>query len=566
MRKAQKNFLNYLDAVEQTIRKLQVADHAAPIDPRSIDNLRSSIRERELLVPVVGAFSAGKSSLINAILGRGTLPVAITPETAIPTELRYDVRERIEAFFDDGRTEEHGVETLPDLQSRASEIENVRVYLNSPALQSLSPLVLVDMPGFNSPLDAHNKAIARYIGEGAHYLFVVSVEEGTLHSSTLSYIDDIANLGRSFSVCVNKADLRPKNDVAAICANIARRLEDENLTAHVCHVSEDDPGSVRDMLAGIDPEVLFTNVFLPPLKQQHRAIEDVVRTLQDALRRDKQANDASLKELEEALRDLEDDRDQRLQALDKTYLTSGVDDILRRVDYNLSMSIDAMAVAVLNGRQEDMSRLASDAVRAGLIEGAKSVTDGFSNDLVMEFSDRTSSRMRPELHMPRDWTEGLLEKLQSELLPTLLSTWPGGSGKDGSGNGRRGFLGAASVVGSLVPHPILKVVLTILPLALGGLFGHITEGQKLERIKDALRSQVLPDIGRRLGPEVRIFLGRAHEHALKLVTESFEVQIQKKKEALAQAAQEMAESDKSALLTKVEDIQRELKALNKAHL
>ena len=39
-------------------------------------------------VPIVGDFSAGKSSLINCLLGRnGLLPVDITPETAVAYEL-----------------------------------------------------------------------------------------------------------------------------------------------------------------------------------------------------------------------------------------------------------------------------------------------------------------------------------------------------------------------------------------------------------------------------------------------------------------------------------------------
>ena len=194
MRKTQQNFLNYLSAVERVLQKIEAAGLALKIDLKPIKELQASIRSRELLVPVVGAFSAGKSSLLNAILGNDVLSVAITPETAIPTELRHDSRERLQALFTDGRTEEFRVEELPQLQARAKELDCVRLYLNSPALDALAPLVLVDMPGFNSPLDAHNKAIARYIGEGAHYLFVVSIEEGTLQNTILTHIDQIAHM------------------------------------------------------------------------------------------------------------------------------------------------------------------------------------------------------------------------------------------------------------------------------------------------------------------------------------------------------------------------------------
>ena len=184
--------------------------------------------------------------------------------------------------------------------------------------------------------------------------------------------------------------------------------------------------------------------------------------------------------------------------------------------------------------------------------------------MVTDFSMRAASILRPEVRLSQDWTDGLLEKLQSELLPALFSSW--GSNSSKGSNASSGALGAASVIGTLVPHPILRVVLTVLPLILGGLFGRVSEGQKLEKIKEALRDQVLPDIERRLRPEVSIFLQTAQQQALKLVAEAFEGQIKQQKEALSQAAKDMAAGSKEALITTIQDTQSELNALAKALL
>ena len=564
MRKAQQNFLNYLGAIERVVQKNQSTGLQLGIDLQSAEQLKASIRSKELLVPVVGAFSAGKSSLLNAILGKDVLPVAITPETAIPTELRHDGRERLQALFTDGRTEEFGVDELPQLQARAADLDCVRLYLNSPTLAALAPLVLVDMPGFNSPLDAHNKAIARYIGEGAHYLFVVSVEEGTLHSSTLNRIDEIAHMGRSFSICVNKADLRPAADVDAIRAHIVQRLEDEGLDAKVCAVSQTNAASVQLMLSDIDPEELFVSLFQPALQQQHRALDGVLKTALDGLQRDKADNDKHLEEMAEVLRSLEQEQRQKTQALHNNDLESHTNGILRHVHHRLDRVMDSMAQAVLRGGQDELSRIVSDEVRTGLIEGARRATDSMSSQMVGDFSLRAASILRPEVRLSQDWTDGLLEKLQSELLPALFSSW--GSNSSKGSNASSGALGAASVIGTLVPHPILRVVLTVLPLILGGLFGRVSEGQKLEKIKEALRDQVLPDIERRLRPEVSIFLQTAQQQALKLVAEAFEGQIKQQKEALSQAAKDMAAGSKEALITTIQDTQSELNALAKALL
>jgi GTP-binding protein EngB required for normal cell division len=564
------NFLSYLSAVERVLQNSEATGLELNIDLKPIKELEASIRSKELLVPVVGAFSAGKSSLLNAILGKDVLSVAITPETAIPTELRHDSRER-QVLFTDGRTEEFRVEELPQLQARAKELDCVRLYLNSPALNALAPLVLVDMPGFNSPLDAHNKAIARYIGEGAHYLFVVSIEEGTLQNAILTQIDQIAHMGRSFSVCINKADLRTPSDVEAVCAHIAQRLEDEGLDTKVRGVSQANTTSVQAMLSDIDPEALFSNLFQPALQQEHRALSGVLKTAQDGLQRDKADNEKYLEEMGEALRLLQQEQQKNNKVLRGTDLEAHTNDILHGVRNRLERSIDSMAQAVLRGSQDELGRIVSDEVRSGLIEGARRATDSMSSQMVADFSMRAASSLRPEVRLSQDWTDGLLGKLQSELLPALLSSWGSSTTfRMGCGTstikGGSNALGAAAVIGTLVPHPILKVVLSALPLLLDTIFGRVSEGQKLEKIKDALRTQALPDIERRLRPEVGAFLLAAQEQTLTLVASSFDSQIKQQMDALAQATQDMAAGGKDTLIAMLQNTQSELNALAEAHL
>lgn len=567
MHKAQQNFLNYLSAVEQAVQKTKTTGQTLNIDLKPVTDLEASIRSRELLVPVVGAYSAGKSSLLNAIIGTDILPVAITPETAIPTELRHDSRERLEALFADGRSQEFRVEELPALQARAAELECVRLYINRPALQALAPLVLVDMPGFNSPLDAHNKAISRYIGEGAHYLFVVSVEEGAIHSATLGRIEEIANMGRSFSVCINKADLRPPEDVEKICTYITERLEDENLTANVCAVSQNDASSVQALLSDIDPNKLFAALFKPTLQQQHRALDGVLQTALDGLQHNKATNDKAVQEMEEALRALEQERSQKTQALSGTNLEGATDDLLSSVRNRLNRSVDSMAQAMLRGGQDEMARIVSDEVRSGLIEGARRVTDSLSAQMVADFSLRATSSLRPEIRLSQDWTDALLQTLHSNLLPALLSTLGGGnSGKDkASGTGIAVLVTAVSTLGKSEKHPILQVVLALLPTLLDSLFGRISEGQKLEKIKETIRTQVLPDIERRLRPEVGNFLIHAQQQALQMVADSFENQIKAQKDMLAKVSQDIAAENKDALIAVVQNARAELNALEKTH-
>ena len=54
------------------------------LDHTSIDALAPLIENFEIRIPLIGAFSCGKSSLLNALLGESLLATAVTPETPVP--------------------------------------------------------------------------------------------------------------------------------------------------------------------------------------------------------------------------------------------------------------------------------------------------------------------------------------------------------------------------------------------------------------------------------------------------------------------------------------------------
>ena len=53
-----------------------------------VEDYIKKIDKTQLLIPIVGEFSAGKSTIINSYFDRSILPVGITPETALATEIR----------------------------------------------------------------------------------------------------------------------------------------------------------------------------------------------------------------------------------------------------------------------------------------------------------------------------------------------------------------------------------------------------------------------------------------------------------------------------------------------
>lgn len=92
-----------------------LADALEPVvpDSRHADQLRRAAeraRTGRFVVLLLGCFSSGKSTLLNALLGRPVLPVKVNPCTAILTEVVHGEEAGVEVRHKDGRVDVHTVE------------------------------------------------------------------------------------------------------------------------------------------------------------------------------------------------------------------------------------------------------------------------------------------------------------------------------------------------------------------------------------------------------------------------------------------------------------------------
>ena len=171
-------------------------------------------------VPFVGDFNAGKSSLINSMLGADILPTNILPETAVSYELYYSANEKLEVWLDDKLVETTPVSQIKSLQLTPRNL--VKLYLNNPVVKEWNDrnIVVVDMPGIDSGVEAHNNAILHYVQDGTFFVLVSEVEGGTLRLSTLSFIEEIKKYGAQLAVVVSKIDKKPEQEVLDVKANV----------------------------------------------------------------------------------------------------------------------------------------------------------------------------------------------------------------------------------------------------------------------------------------------------------------------------------------------------------
>ena len=81
-----KKFIDILNNID-TISK------DSNINSEKAKNAIDLIENTSLIIPVVGDFSSGKSTLLNKFMGKDILSVTIKPETALPCVLYYSRQE-----------------------------------------------------------------------------------------------------------------------------------------------------------------------------------------------------------------------------------------------------------------------------------------------------------------------------------------------------------------------------------------------------------------------------------------------------------------------------------------
>ena len=183
--------------MEKAISALEELRHinsAYGIDNDGINRLQTEITEAKVCIPIIGKFSSGKSALVNTVLGysRKILKEDITPETTIPTEIVYtDSEDMITIITNDGTYQQLSIEDYRTYEADANTVKSARIQLRNSFLEKIPDVMLVDMPGFESGLEVHSKAIDNYLPQSMAYIVAFPADDLIVRSSVGSILKEL---------------------------------------------------------------------------------------------------------------------------------------------------------------------------------------------------------------------------------------------------------------------------------------------------------------------------------------------------------------------------------------
>ncbi|MEG1709380.1 MAG: dynamin family protein [Acinetobacter sp.] len=179
----------------------------------------------KVIVGIGGAFSAGKSSFLNGILGRKILSVEIDPTTSIPTYLIHGEHQKIKAVLKNAQQQYLSLEQFKSLTHHVEQelhelAENIDLILLNQPEQRWPHLAFLDTPGYSNHEDIEQGLCDAHIAkvqlnDAQCLIWLISADQGVISQSDIEFLktirSDIPKL-----VVISRADKKSPNDLSEI--------------------------------------------------------------------------------------------------------------------------------------------------------------------------------------------------------------------------------------------------------------------------------------------------------------------------------------------------------------
>lgn len=274
-------------------------DIAGYLELNNIEAELQAIKERSeqenapIILPLVGEFSSGKTTLINALTDSWKFETATQPTTATIYEIHFG-SDTCHATIVNEKDEGIEIAEITDLKNEIlADAKVVIAYDSSKRVPATT--ILVDTPGLSSPDVKHKQTLVDFLPKADAILLVTDINQQVTRSLT-NFIEMMKLSKRPIFLILTKSDTKPESDIES-----AKKYISDNCKIPLKQVAvvSSSTGRLDDLYRLFDEIQKDKKEILKQVDNQR--LKHVEKTLGDHIT-DLMKASSSDKELDEAIR------------------------------------------------------------------------------------------------------------------------------------------------------------------------------------------------------------------------------------------------------------------------
>lgn len=173
-----------------------------------LDDMRTSLNS-PLCLMIMGGFSVGKSSFINALLRKDVTAVNSTPTTAVVCKLVYGESDRLFVHFKSGAVQEYTPAKFAELTAESDPKQkdfhnSIKFVLRTLPAEFLKSYTIIDTPGLNSAQADHTDVTTEIMNDADAVIWMFDARWAAGRED-ISYMNKLAQRLKPL-VVVNQMD------------------------------------------------------------------------------------------------------------------------------------------------------------------------------------------------------------------------------------------------------------------------------------------------------------------------------------------------------------------------
>ena len=374
--------LNRIIEIAESLEQKSIAERLRAIDERTQNP------SAQLILPLIGEFSAGKTSLINALTDSKVLEIASRPTTATLYQIFFGAPENKAVAL---TAEGEEVELQLDALKNDELLKYPTVNLFDTSTKVPKDIIFVDTPGLSSPDPKHREVLISILPRVDAILLTVDANQ-PITRSLLAFVKEMRLADKPIFLILNKTDTKSTGELQDLKAGIARDI-DLPIDSIVCtSASTGGVSELQQLLTKIQGQKTQIIAKVDALRTKE-LIGELRSFIAEILR-----SSSSPKELKEAV---------RAQERELERLQSNIRQLMERVEEKLSDKVDETQSTLrtqlwssLNGILSKKGISYNDAIKAEVINVKTILLQNFTRQVATTIREVNASSRDIRVQLP----------------------------------------------------------------------------------------------------------------------------------------------------------------------